>query len=228
MNESENAACCRLPARSASSTERASERVHARAHPCPRPPGHASPRPRPAPLRLGEGARAIQPLGAARVTGLKDVRVGELAVGGRGEIAQSVALRRASGTQQRVRCLLVTPTGGVDERRTECEPGLRLELGRAARVRPGRRASERPNPASKLPALTPTARLRHGPGRALPAGGSRAGGRDRLRCAKRAAPGSLPCSARNSCTQPETCRFAPARSPASEWLRTSSSWKFSS
>src|SRR5215207_4121031 len=87
----------------------------------------------------------LEALGAARVARLQDVDVRKLAVGGGGKIAESVLFGERGGTKQRVCTLLVATAGRVDERGAEGEPGLRLELRRAARFCLGRCASERAN-----------------------------------------------------------------------------------
>jgi hypothetical protein len=168
---------------------------------------------------VGQRAGALQALGAAGVARLQDVDVRKLPVGRSGEVTEPVLLSEPGGTRQRVRVLLVTAAGRVDQRRAEGEPGLRLEPVRAACFRLGRRASERANArveAARVDRRAP--RLQARTGGVLSGGTSSGDGsrRPRLRGAKDRGAGSLPCSARKSSTQAETCRFAASRSPASE------------
>jgi hypothetical protein len=116
-------------------------------------------------------------------------------VGGGGQIAQRALLGERGGANQRVRTLLVATAGRVDQRRAEGEPGLRLELVRAARLRPGCCARERANArieAARVDRRAP--RLQSRTNGLLSAGSSTGNGRRRpgLRGAKDGGTGGPP------------------------------------
>jgi hypothetical protein len=93
-----------------------------------------------------------------------------------------VLLGEPGGTKQRVRALLVASAGRVNQRRAEGEPGLRLELVRAARLRLGRRAGERAHTrveAARVDRGAPRQEARAGG--LLPGGSSSRDGRRRPR-----------------------------------------------
>src|SRR5215207_2495245 len=167
-------------------TQQVSERslVYARIRGC-----QAEHRLDPGPLliRVGQRARPVEALGAARVARLQDVDVRKLAVGSGGKIAESVLFGERGGTKQRICTLLVATAGRVDERGAEGEPGLRFELRRAARFCLGRCASERANArieAARIDRRAPRLQARTG---GVLSGDSSSGGgrrRPRLRGAK--------------------------------------------
>jgi hypothetical protein len=115
-----------------------------------------------------------------------------------------------SSSQPRAEWTSAVPRASQDSASSPCAPH--------AFASAAARASER-TPDSKLPAWIAerpaSRRARAACFPAAPVAGTAAGGLASA-ARKTAAPGSLPCSARKSSTQAETCRSAASRSPASE------------